>query len=404
MSSGVTFTATVYCPGATLTPTITPTSTVTPTVTASITPTLSVSPSPSSLQIDDCNTSVHTMNAYNPALAKEYYVEVGSTSGTLAVTVEIVSQDDLKDCLLFIYGGVIIASQCMGGSGHTVGTILNISIPYKYDSEVGTKIKVVQTTDTSYCCGDVDAETFITNAELTGTTEPNAIRNLVANLKSTQLWNKFLCIHPMAGNTNQQHTWNLITQTNFNTTLTTAGATHNSFGITWSAPSFSRARVMEFYPSTSGLLLNSAHISVFNYLSEGSLASPMGVVDTGTDGLYMKIGNGLVSCAINGAEIPTQAVSGLTEGFMMANRIDGNYVNIYKNGNSVAGPIASSSVSLCSTQRMYYGLLNESGTGILPTSNAVAFYSIGFGMTDTEAKLFYKIFWNYHRQMGRTFS
>jgi hypothetical protein len=400
MSSGVTFSATVYCPGATLTPTITPTSTVTPTVTASITPTLSVTPSPSALTIDDCNTSVHEMNAYDSGHIKQYYVDVGTTSGTLSVTVEITSSDDLQDCLLFTYGDVILISQCIGGSGHTVGTILNINIPYTYDSEIGTKVKVVQTTNTLYCCGDTNAENFITTAALTGTTKPDSIRNLVANLKYNNLWTKFLCIHPLVGGTQASHVWNLITQDNFNLSPTTPGAVHNENGISWDSSSMSRARVMEFTPATSGLLLNSTHISHYNYFGAGFEACEMGVSDTGTDGLYITTNGQTVKCAVNGVETAAQSMSS-NFGFLMANRSDANNVTIYRNGNSVGGQIANPSGSLCSSERMYYGLRNHQSVGILPSHNIVEFYSIGYGMTATEAKIFYRIVQHYQRRLSR---
>jgi hypothetical protein len=405
MSSGITFTALVVCPGATTTPTNTPTSTATPTLTATVTPTNTVTPTVTPIDIDNCNSSVHEMNAYDDGHpVKQYYVNVGTTSGTLTVTVQITSQDDLQDCLLFTYGDVILVSQCMGGSGHTVGTIINISIPYIYDANVGPYVKVVQSTDTTLCCSDPNAESFISSVGLTGSTEQNSIRNLVANLKYNNLWSKFLYIHPIIGGTNDSHTYNLVTQSNFNTTLSTGGSVHTASGITWSAASVTRARVLEFYPATSGLFLNDTHIAHYNlYDRQDGTTAEMGV-STGADGLFIQTvggSGGGALCAVNGNQTSQVSCTG-TSGFWMANRISSSSVSLYRNGNDLySGGTSNTSVALCSTQRMYHGLRNSSGFAFFPSNNTVAFYSCGAGMTDTQANLYYRIVQNYQRRLNR---
>jgi len=50
--------------------------------------------------------------------------------------------------------------------------------------------------------GDSDAQAFIAATGLTGTTEVNAVNNLVANLKSYGLWSKMKAIYPFVSDTN----------------------------------------------------------------------------------------------------------------------------------------------------------------------------------------------------------
>ena len=56
--------------------------------------------------------------------------------------------------------------------------------------------------------GDSDAQAFIAATGLTGTTEVNAITNLVANLKNYGLWAKMKAIYPFVSDT-----YNLLSYT-----------------------------------------------------------------------------------------------------------------------------------------------------------------------------------------------
>ena len=56
---------------------------------------------------------------------------------------------------------------------------------------------------------DADALAFITNAVITNTTQQNAIKTLVTDLKGYGLWTKMKAIYPFVGGTASQHRFNL---------------------------------------------------------------------------------------------------------------------------------------------------------------------------------------------------
>jgi hypothetical protein len=56
---------------------------------------------------------------------------------------------------------------------------------------------------------DTDAQSFITAASLTDTTQTNAVNDLVLDLKAAGLWTKISTLYPMVGGNATSHKFNL---------------------------------------------------------------------------------------------------------------------------------------------------------------------------------------------------
>ena len=56
---------------------------------------------------------------------------------------------------------------------------------------------------------DADAQRFIDSSGITDITQKSAINNFVKQLKDSSLWTKFVAIYPMVGGTETTTTWNL---------------------------------------------------------------------------------------------------------------------------------------------------------------------------------------------------
>ncbi len=82
--------------------------------------------------------------------------------------------------------------------------------------------------------GDVDAQSFISRASLTDSTQISAVKTLVSSLKNTSsLWSAILALYPFVGGNAVAHAQNLK---NDLYTISWSGAvTHNSNGITGNA-------------------------------------------------------------------------------------------------------------------------------------------------------------------------
>jgi len=77
---------------------------------------------------------------------------------------------------------------------------------------------------------DTDAQTFITAAAITDNRQKVAINNLVTNLKSLSLWNKFTAVYPIVGGNATAHSKNLINPSIYPIGFT-SGWNHTSEGM-----------------------------------------------------------------------------------------------------------------------------------------------------------------------------
>ena len=80
---------------------------------------------------------------------------------------------------------------------------------------------------------DTDVTSFFTRSGITDATQKQAIRNLVSELKSKDIWNKLDAVYPFVGGSSAAHAVNLVS-TNF--TITWSGTlTHDANGVTGNA-------------------------------------------------------------------------------------------------------------------------------------------------------------------------
>lgn len=77
---------------------------------------------------------------------------------------------------------------------------------------------------------DSDAQSFMTSASITDSTQQSAVNYLVTDLKSANLWSKMKAIYPMVGGTASSHSYNLKNPAQFQITWN-GGITHDSDGV-----------------------------------------------------------------------------------------------------------------------------------------------------------------------------
>ena len=78
---------------------------------------------------------------------------------------------------------------------------------------------------------DSDAQSFMTSASITDSTQQAAVNYLVTDLKSNNLWTKMKAVYPMVGGTATSHSYNLKNPSQFQITWN-GGLTHDSNGVT----------------------------------------------------------------------------------------------------------------------------------------------------------------------------
>ena len=208
------------------------------------------------------------------------------------------------------------------------------------------------------------------------TTEQNATKTLVADLKANGLWTPMKAIYPMVGASAAACAQNLKSSS-FTGTFT-SGWTFASTGVT---PNGTSAYMDTNLNISSNLSQNSTHISIYSR--------------TNIEGLLCDIGGGLSLPALNifpnfngGAYFRANDAGGTaaninTLGLFMANRITSTESRNRING--VLKIVTTASTGLQNANLF----LSKGETNQFYSSRQNSFASIGDGLTDTEASNFY---------------
>lgn len=255
---------------------------------------------------------------------------------------------------------------------------------------------------------DPDAQAFFTASGLTGTTNLNAINQLVIDLKGFGIWTKMKAIYPIIGGTAALHKWNLKNPLDTNAAFRlvfSGGWTHTSNGA---QPNGANGYANTFLDSTNNLSLNSGHMSYYsrtNFLSAainidmGSLKStPNSYTDldlSNQNNTYFRFNNG-------GAYNFTTSTT--TLGFFMGSRTAANVIKTFRNGAIIVSGTASSNAT--SSADYFIGATNNQGGGGVDSpqfysSRQCAFATIGDGLNDTEAANFYTAVQAYQTTLSR---
>ena len=260
---------------------------------------------------------------------------------------------------------------------------------------------------------DADAAAFFTAANITDTTQKNAVNQLVLDLKAASIWTKMKALYPVVGGVASAHAVNLKTPGTYNLTFAT-GWTHSSTGMTPNGATYANTNLI---PSTA-LTLNNAHIS---YYSRTSTLGSGNKIDMGS---YYANSVPLYAYMIfqsNGRGSDNNTVGYISMDdpglrytqtnaakFITTTRTADNSIKIIENGvvKSTNTTVQTSVFQGLPQISIYLGALNYRDS--LTPQNAVsysqkecAFASIGNGLTDAEASSFYNAVQTYQTTLGR---
>ncbi len=246
---------------------------------------------------------------------------------------------------------------------------------------------------------DVDAQTFITAANITNGIQKIAINTLVIDLKGYGIWTKSKALYPIVGGTSAAHAINLKTPGTYNLTFT-AGWVHSANGALPNGTSdFANTTI-----TTSLLSLNSGHLSYYSRTNSTGVYGEMGAL--------RNTPNSYTDLAINSSSVPgayvrfnnggnvTGIANTNTTGFYINSRTASNSLKLFKNG-SLFQSLTTVSSATDSTRPIYIGAINNQGTAVNFTNRQCAFASIGDGLTDAEAANFYTAVQKFQTLLGR---
>lgn len=237
---------------------------------------------------------------------------------------------------------------------------------------------------------DPDAQAFITAANITDATQKIATTQLVTDLKTANIWNKFRAIYPFVGGTASKHRYNLKdprTVAGAYYLTFNGGVTHSSNGVQFDGAT-GYAETF-FNPSVGYSVNNSAHISFYSRTnSSETFDNEMGCYDVN----YLVIttrrsdqsnNTFLFANTNNGINF----VDSDSLGLYVSNRL-GTQANGYKNGvNKGSNTVADNARN---NREIVIGAMSSPGFNISQySSRQSAFASIGDGLSDSEATAFY---------------
>jgi len=251
---------------------------------------------------------------------------------------------------------------------------------------------------------DPDAQAFFTASGLTGTTNLNAINQLVIDLKGYGIWTKMKAIYPMIGGTAALHKWNLKDPQDLDAAFRlvfNGGWTHSSTGAT---PNGTNGYSNTYLDSANNLSLNNGHFSFYSRTNAttASIRIDMGSLKSAPDSysdLVLSASN-LTYFRFNNSATYDSTASATTLGFFTGSRTTSNIIRTFRNGTQIiTGTAASNSTSAID---FYIGASNNNGTAQYFSNRECAFASLGDGLTNTEAANFYTAVQAYQTTLGRS--
>lgn len=238
---------------------------------------------------------------------------------------------------------------------------------------------------------DLDAQAFITAANITDTTQQNAVNKLVWDLKGVSLWSKMKAIYPFVGGTASQHKWNLKDPRDLNDAYRLSfigGGTHSSTGY---LPNGTTAYADTFLKPSLVLSQNSSHVSYYSRTNNASDTLDFGTTAVG--GLHflsasIRQSNNYTYFRINRSYTTAESFTPITDSrlFYMINRASSSEEILFTNTTKTT--FGKNSTGL-SNSPLYIGAFNDAGTARYFGQKECAFLTVGDGLNDTEATNLY---------------
>jgi hypothetical protein len=249
---------------------------------------------------------------------------------------------------------------------------------------------------------DTDALAFISAASITDAAQKNAIHFLVGGLKYYSLWTKMVACYPFVGGNATAHSKDLKAGYNITNVAnaTWTGMTHNSNGITGNGTT--QYGDTGLVPS-SALSLNSTHLSFYRRSGASSSEYDIGCGNGTVNLILLARPDGQTITWVNSLSASSDTVIGTTRagvGFSLASRTGASTLGIFKNFVKIKAATTASS-ALPTTYPLYISGRNSVGSLANSSDANYSFFSIGSGLSDTDALNLSSIVQSYQTILGR---
>jgi hypothetical protein len=221
---------------------------------------------------------------------------------------------------------------------------------------------------------DPDAQAFITAANITNTTQQNAINQLVVDLKGYGVWTKMKAIYPFVGGTATSHSYNLVNPTQYQITWF-GGLTHTNTGVKGNGTN----GYGDTFLANNVMTQNNIHISSYGTTNNAGNVYSIAAYDN-VSGSFItpRSSAGFMACRLNSVTASSNSVTN-TLGLFLVTRLSSTQVTHQQNTSQILRT-NNSSVPIASTFKLLrLGDLN-SGYSLIN----IAFTSIGDTLSNSE--------------------
>lgn len=249
---------------------------------------------------------------------------------------------------------------------------------------------------------DLDAQTFITNATISNSTEQQAINNLVIGLKSDSLWTKMLAVYPFVGGTATTCKFNLKNPLDTDAAFRLdfqGGWTFSNDGI---QPNGTNTYADTFLAPLTHWTLGSSSISAYsrtnNVDGTGVFYGSRGVDFSSALNPLINVSN--VSIFHN-QQLPIAPAPPTTTALnFISSRINTTEIIVAYNGSTTNN---ASNVGNLSPASIYLSARNNNNAvpAVLFSNRQLAFAHIGTGLTQAECTLFYNRIQTFQTALSR---
>ena len=249
-----------------------------------------------------------------------------------------------------------------------------------------------------YSSFDSDAQSFMTSASITDSTQQAAVNYLVTDLKSNNLWSKMKAIYPMVGGNATSHSYNLKNPSQFQIAFS-GGWTHS---LTGALPNGTNAYGNTNFNPSSNITTNSAHHSFyFRTSSSFGRSASIGVITTSQMSLAPYSFNiGWVDDMFDTTVSRISANVGNSTGYVIGTRSSSSSHKLFRNNTQIAST-ASATTGTPPNANYFIGASNYLGSANYFDNVELGLVSLGDGLTDAESSTLYTIIQNYQTILNR---
>ena len=247
---------------------------------------------------------------------------------------------------------------------------------------------------------DADAQAFITNFNITNTTEKSALNTLVIAAKANGWWSLCNAIYPMVGSANSTCKGNLKDPRDLDAAFRLSFVNTPTFAATGVTFNGSTQYADTFLLPSTTLSLNSSHISLWSRTSAASTGIS-GNYDTANSTvfvIYRRYTDNTFYAGVN--QNPEESAIANTDGsgFYMASRTGANIVKYYKNATEYSKTTAS---TLLSGVKTLIGAGYNGATIGQYDNFECSFFTLGSGISSAIAALMYTNIQSFQTALGR---